>query len=248
MSDRGSLGTYPVHFGGELRELWTGDGLKVSYTGRVCVLAVREGEGFRAVSPPHSHYKDVKTAYNEAARAAELAARLNFGAVPPLTAAYFAASAEAYEALSGESLGAELFPVERVLSGGEGAVILLELLRIMLDERRMSWEDATSRIARAFTLIPGADACRVPIAALGALQPRDAGLVRALNEKLCERLWELWPGDWLRIGAASILRDGEADLLTLCAVLCGRIKCTKEERAGVLRALYTAMPAKFELS
>ena len=66
-----------------------------------------------------------------------------------------------------------------------------------------------------------------------------------LNEKLCARLWEAWPGDWLRIGESAIVRDDEADFAMLAAALCSRVYCTKEELACSLRTLYTLDPARF---
>ena len=117
----------------------------------------------------------------------------------------------------------------------------------LLDEHGASWEDAVEIVGSCFSFRPdeGARDARVPLGAIAALQPRDAGLIRAVNEKLCERLWRTWPGDWLRIGASAVIRDEEADLSTLCAALCGRINCSKERRAGSLRAMYVLMPAKF---
>ena len=196
-----------VYFGGAAHEIWTNSGLSVSYTGRVEVLALREGGAFRAEAPVPARAGDVKADYNEAARSAELAASLNSGKAPPLTRAYFRAAAEAAEAFS----GLDVAQARKRLRVGEG-------------ER-----DA-----------------RVPLQAVAALQPRDAGLIRALNEKLCGRLWDAWPGDWQRIGENALLRDGEADLVTLCAACCGKIICTKERRAGSLRAMYTLAPARFE--
>ena len=123
-----------------------------------------------------------------------------------------------------------------------------EGLRLLLDEHRASWEAAVDLVSRCFSLRVGEGErdARVPLEAVAALQPRDAGLIRALNEKLCGRLWDAWPGDWQRIGENALLRDGEADLVTLCAACCGKIICTKERRAGSLRAMYTLAPARFE--
>lgn len=238
-----------VYFGGASHEIWTNSGLSVSYTGRVEVLALREGGAFRAEAPVPARAGDVKADYNEAARSAELAASLNSGKAPPLTRAYFRAAAEAAEAFSGlgdiQALPGRL---SRELSGGQDSLILPEVLRLLLDEHRASWEAAVDLVSRCFSLRVGEGErdARVPLGAVAALQPRDAGLIRALNEKLCGRLWDAWPGDWQRIGENALLRDGEADLVTLCAACCGKIICTKERRAGSLRAMYTLAPARFE--
>ena len=237
-----------VYFGGQADEVWTNSGLTVTYKGRLEVSAVRDGETFRAEVRPSVRSGDVKADYNESARSAELAAQINSGKASPATQAYFQAAAAAAEALSG-LYNMRLLP-ERLsgeLRGGLESLILPELLRLLLDEHGASWEDAVEIVGSCFSFRPdeGARDARVPLGAIAALQPRDAGLIRAVNEKLCERLWRTWPGDWLRIGASAVIRDEEADLSTLCAALCGRINCSKERRAGALRAMYVLMPAKF---
>ena len=102
------------------------------------------------------------------------------------------------------------------------------------------------RSGRSPALIPALRAgAPVPLAAVSALQMRDVTLINALNDRLCSRLWDEWPGDWLRIGQSAIVRDSEADFTMLAAALCSRVFCTKEELAGPLRALYTLEPARF---
>lgn len=237
-----------VYFGGTAHEIWTNSGLSVSYTGRHEVCAVRDGAVYRAEAPVPARSGDVKADYNELAKSEELAVSLNSGTAPPLTRAYFNAAAAAAEAFSGlwdiRDLPGRL---PRELSGGYEALLIPETMRLLLDERGASWEAACDITARCFTLrVPeGVRDARVPLGAVSALQPRDAGLIRAINEKLCGRLWEAYPGDWQRIGESAVVRDGEVDLVTLCVACCGTIICTKERRAGSLRAMYTLMPARF---
>lgn len=237
-----------VYFGGRCDEVWTNTGLAVTYKDRLEVTAVRVGDTFRAEARSSARSGDVKADYNESARSAELASKLNAGQVPQLSAAYFQAAATAAEAFLWMR-DTRLLPglLQRQLGGGLDALILPEVLRLLLDEHGASWESAVELVGRCFTLRPdeGARDARVPAGAIAALQPRDAELIRAVNEKLCGRFWDIWPGDWLRIGANAVLRDEEVDLMTLSAALCGRINCTKERRAGSFRAMYILTPAKF---
>ena len=238
-----------VYFGGEASELWTEHGLRVSYTGAVPVVAVEEGDGsFRAEAPEPQRAGDVKAGYNELARCLELAVRLNAGAVSPLSRAYFLASAEIALALEGTEDWRSL-PERwtREVCGGAEGIALIELLRRLLDDLGADWEGALETVSRCFTLrLNGAAiAAPVPTAAVSALQQRDATLINAVNERLCSRLWEAWPGDWLRIGENAAVRDAEADFTLLAAFLCSRVYCTKEALTGSLRALYTLDPARF---
>lgn len=236
-----SVGKVNVYFGGTLHERWTNDGLDVSYTGRLGVLAVREGGAWRAMPMASERAGDVKADYNESSRSAELASRLNSGAVPALTSAYFSAAATV-AALSGE-----LPDEQNVLDGTLDAVILPELLRMLLDERHMGWDESVDIISKRFDARMSGNSAlpALPLDALAAIQPRTAELITAVNEKLCNRLWDAFPGDWRRIGESAILRDGEFYTEALCAAMCGRIFCTKERRTSSLRSMYTLQAAKF---
>lgn len=245
MTDSGAV---TVYFGGQAHEAWTGDGLMVTYEGRLPVLAAVEGGDVRALAAVSGRAGDVKADYNASARSAELAARLNSGSVPELTASYFTAAARvalALRDLDDTSKLPSLLKCE--LSGSLDAVILPELLRALLDERRLGWDEAMGVVASCFDLrMPGrATPGAVPLGAIAALQPRTASLIRAVNERFCSLLWDAWPGDWRRIGESAIIRDGEVCMDTLCAAMCAHIFCTKERRAGSLRSVYILMPAKF---
>lgn len=237
-----------IHFGGRACENWTCDGLTVAYEGRTCVLAVRSPRGWLAAPCPSRRGGDVKADMAEYARSRELAFRLNDGRVPPLTAAYFRAAANAVanaSCFTDKSLPPGYVALRIVSDGSAEALQLPELLRIALDERHMSWEDAASAVAHSFVAVPEEHAT-APLAAIAALQPRTAALIGAVNEKLCALLWAKYPGDWERIASGAVIRDGEVDFLKLSAAMCGEIHCTKEQRAGALRTLYTVMPAKFK--
>lgn len=237
-----------VYFGGTAHELWTERGLEVSYTGRTAVLAVGDGDEMRAEAPEPERAGDVKAGYNELAKCLELAMRLNAGAISPLSGAYFRAAAEVARALE-DSADWRALPdtFRQELSGGAECIAMVELLRVLLDECRAAWDEAIDIVSRCFTLrIPALrTGAPVPLAAVSALQMRDVTLINALNDRLCSRLWDEWPGDWLRIGQSAIVRDSEADFTMLAAALCSRVFCTKEELAGPLRALYTLEPARF---
>lgn len=248
MCDVTKTDTVDVCFGGQAHELWSDAGLRVDYTGRKRVLARFDGGVWRAETPPPDTTGDVKARYNELAQERELVSRLNAGTLPPLTNAYFAAAAYAADAEAKCADNIMSLPETLSLELGCGcdAVILPELLRLLLDTHGESWDAAADIISRCFTMRWPRARARFPIGALAALQPRDASLVRAVNEKLCERLWNAFPGDWRRIGENAVIRDGEADMAALGAFMCGRILCEKELLAGDARALYTLMPAKFE--
>ena len=237
-----------VDFGGEAHELWTERGLEVSYTGRTAVTAEFDGKALRAEAPEPERGGDVKAGYNKLAKSLELAVRLNAGAVSALTSAYFHAAAE-LGVLLGSRFDWHTLPerFHREISGGADVIGPVELLRMLLDEKRATWDEACYIVSRCYTLrLDGSGiTAPVPLAAVKAIQMRDASLITAVNEKFCARLWKVWPGDWLRIGESAVVRDGEADLTLLSAVMCSRVFCAKEGLVGALRTLYTVEPARF---
>lgn len=239
-----------IHFGGDCRELWTDDGLTVSYSGGAVVLALRRDGGWLALAPPCRRGGNVKADYLAASAERELCERLNARSAPPLTTAYFLAAADAAEAL--QACGGDFAKLPQLLSaelsGGMDALLPIELLRLLLDEYSLTWDDAAAHISRccSYRAATNKTGATVPLGALAALQPRDARLVSAVNEKLCEKLRKAFPGDWDRVGACAVLRDGELRLDILCAALCGKTYSTKEQRAGVFRTLFTLTPARFE--
>lgn len=242
-------GTVTVYFGGEARELWTGDGLRIAWSGRPAILARRDAGGiWRASAPEPGHFGDVKSDYNAAARERELSALLNSETPPPLTAAYFSAAADTAEALG---LCMDHIPalpglLGREVSGGFDALILPELLRVLLDECALSWKDAADITAACFTFRAGARV-GASLSAVADLSPRCARLISAADDKLRETLWCAFPGDRRRIASGAAVTEGEVDFGRLCAALCGRVVCSAEQRAGDFRTLYTAMPEKFEV-
>jgi hypothetical protein len=78
----------PVYFGGEARELWTGDGLRVAWSGRLQLLALRDADGHWTAAAPESSGGD-PSAGDTASPELELAALLNSGTAPSLTARLF---------------------------------------------------------------------------------------------------------------------------------------------------------------
>lgn len=226
---------HTVRFGGETRELWTNEGLIVTNVGAVELIAVMTDEGWQAEAPVPRRGGDVKAEVAEYSRAFELSCRINAGRVPPLTLAYFRAAAEA---------GTRALSSPGEVNGGYEALILPETLRLLLDERGLSWDEAAGAVSRSF-IYRARSSARVTLGAIRALSPRTAGLISAVNEKLCERLWAAHPGDWARIAASAVIKEGEVDLPFLCAAMCGEIKCSEEKRTGAFRTFYSLWPAKF---
>lgn len=244
-ADKIADNTVEVGFGGVAHELWTEHGLKVRYEGRLMLLAEKTNSGYLAKAGNASGC-DVKADWQETEKSRELAMSINSGSAGFLTVSYFNAAAAAryiFNALQGEKAKAITLPY--LIQKADDALIIPEILRILLGECSDTWENAIATISDNFVLKPQGDFAGIALGSLASLSPRAEKLIRAINEKHCQLLWDLNPGDWLRISEGSIITDNEANSLLLAASLCGKIICSEEMRAGALRCIYTLASAKF---
>jgi glycogen phosphorylase len=87
-----------------------------------------------------------------------------------------------------------------------------ELMRILLDEEGMNWEDAwhittnTISYTNHTTLSEALE--KWPIYIFQPLLPRIYMIVEEINERFCRDLWNRYPGDWKRIEEMAIIAHG----------------------------------------
>lgn len=84
-----------------------------------------------------------------------------------------------------------------------------ELMRILLDEEKMSWEEAWYITRQTFaytnhtTLSEALE--KWPIRIFQPLLPRVYQIVEEINERFCKEIWEKYPYDWNRIESMAII-------------------------------------------
>ncbi len=84
-----------------------------------------------------------------------------------------------------------------------------ELMRILLDEEKMTWEDAwhitsnTVAYTNHTTLSEALE--KWSISLFKPLLPRIYMIINEINERFCKELWEQYPGDWNRIEQMAII-------------------------------------------
>ncbi|OXS73925.1 glycogen/starch/alpha-glucan phosphorylase [Domibacillus enclensis] len=94
-----------------------------------------------------------------------------------------------------------------------------ELMRLLLDEYQLSWDEAWFITERTFaytnhtTLSEALE--RWPIRIFKPLLPRIFMIVEEINERFCKSLWEEYPGDWDRIEKMAIVANGEVRMAHL---------------------------------
>ncbi|MCY8826521.1 glycogen phosphorylase GlgP [Bacillus atrophaeus] len=102
------------------------------------------------------------------------------------------------------------------------ALAVPELMRILLDEEKMSWEEAwhitvhTISYTNHTTLSEALE--KWPIHLFKPLLPRMYMIIEEINERFCRSVWEQYPGDWKRIENAAITAHGVVKMAHLAIV------------------------------
>lgn len=104
------------------------------------------------------------------------------------------------------------------------ALAIPELMRILMDEEGMDWDaawDVTHRIF-AYTnhTIMGEALERWPVSVFRELLPRIYMIIQEINERTCQEMWKIFPGQWEQIGQMAIIAYDEIRMANLCLFAC----------------------------
>lgn len=134
------------------------------------------------------------------------------------------------------------------------AVIVPELMRILIDEEGMTWDDAwrvtTNTVSYTnHTVLPEAFE-KWPVDVFKELLPRIYMIVYEINERWCRELWNRYPGEWDRIKEMAVLSDEYVHMANLAVVgsysVNGVAKIhTEILKKSVLKPFYEYSPSKF---
>ncbi len=99
------------------------------------------------------------------------------------------------------------------------AVAVAELMRLLLDDYHMSWDDAWSVTAETMaytnhTLLP--EALELwSVALFGRLLPRLLDIIYEINARLISEIGRRWPGDHERIARMSLIQEGHEPMVRM---------------------------------
>ena len=90
-------------------------------------------------------------------------------------------------------------------------LVIPELMRILMDENDMSWEQAWNITSQSVaytnhTVMPEALECW-PVSLVQELMPRIMQIVYEINERFCKELWNYFPNDFQKISKLAIVAD-----------------------------------------
>ena len=134
------------------------------------------------------------------------------------------------------------------------ALVIPELMRILVDEEHLPWEEA-ERITEATVAYTNhtimAEALeKWPENMLRETLPRIYTIMQELNRRLCQYLFDCFPGQWERIGHMAILAYDHAHMANMCIAYSHATNGVSQLHGDILkrstfRDYYKIMPEKF---
>ena len=119
------------------------------------------------------------------------------------------------------------------------ALAIPELMRLLVDEEGMSWEDALTVAKNIFAYTNHtvmAEALeRWPEDMVRTTLPRVYQILQGLNEEFCQRLWEAYPYQWERIGGLAIISYGQIHMANLCCAYAFSVNGVSQLHAEILK-------------
>lgn len=129
-----------------------------------------------------------------------------------------------------------------------------ELMRILLDEEGLSWEEAwritTNTISYTNHTILAEALEKWPIDMFKKLLPRIYMIVEEINKRYCQELWNSYIGQWDKISKMAILADGQVRMANLAVVGSHSVNGVAKLHTEILKKqemsdLYYFYPNKF---
>ncbi len=135
----------------------------------------------------------------------------------------------------------ELFPDKVALHVNDThpGLAIPELMRILMDEYGLAWEQAEDITNRSFaytnhTVLQEALE-KWPEDIVARLLPRIYMILQEMNKRLCERLWKVYTGQWDRIGRMAIIGYGQIHMANLCVSATHMVNGVSQIHADILR-------------
>ena len=134
------------------------------------------------------------------------------------------------------------------------AMVIPELMRILIDEEHLSWEEAeaitTKTVAYTNHTIMSEALEKWPENMVRETLPRIYTIMQELNRRLCQKLFDFFPGQWERIGHMAILAYDQAHTANMCVAYAKAINGVSQLHGDILKRstfadYYAVMPEKF---
>jgi len=114
-----------------------------------------------------------------------------------------------------------------------------ELMRILMDDEGMSWEEAwhitNNTVSYTNHTVLSEALEKWPVEMFQRLLPRIYMIVYEINERFCRELWNRYPGDWDRIRAMAVVADDCVKMAHLAVVGSHSINGVAEIHTQILK-------------
>ena len=134
------------------------------------------------------------------------------------------------------------------------ALAIPEMMRILMDEEGLSWEEAEDITRSVFSYtnhtVMSEALEKWPEEMLKELLPRIYAILSNINQKLCEKVWGYYPGQWERIANMAIIAYGQVRMANLSVDMSNSVNGVSQLHAdilkkGIFRDFYVLEPHKF---
>ncbi|MEZ4357642.1 MAG: glycogen/starch/alpha-glucan phosphorylase [Eubacteriales bacterium] len=134
------------------------------------------------------------------------------------------------------------------------AIAIPEMMRVLIDEERLSWEESYEITSKVFNYtnhtIMSEALERWPEQMFEKLLPRIYRIIKTINGRFCDMLWNKYPGEWDKISRMSIIAYDEIRMANLCVAVCNKVNGVSMLHADILktkvfRDFYVTFPQKF---
>ena len=129
-----------------------------------------------------------------------------------------------------------------------------ELMRLLIDEEGLGWDEASAitqkTIAYTNHTIMAEALEKWPVGMVQLLLPRCYQIICEMNTRLCERLWNAFPGDWDRIARMAIVSYDNVHMANMCVAMSFSVNGVSKLHGEILKAetfhdYNLVMPEKF---
>ena len=129
-----------------------------------------------------------------------------------------------------------------------------ELMRLLMDQEGLGWDEAQAIVSKtvAYTnhTVMSEALERWPQQMVREQLPRIYMILEEMNRRLCQRLWNAFPGDWDRIAHMAILAYDQVHMANLCVAMSYAVNGVSRLHGEILKNdtfhdYYTLMPEKF---
>lgn len=134
-------------------------------------------------------------------------------------------------------------------------IAIPELMRILMDEEGLSWEDAWGIVGRTFAYTNHTILCEAlekwPMEMVDHLLPRLGQIIHEIDRRQRIDLWERFPGDQNKIEYMAVISHGQVSMANLCLTACHSINGVAALHTEILKKetfkdYYSIYPYKFK--